>query len=81
MIISVTHNASYLHSLDLLFMKLREKFQALQAKYANDDHPPAWQTFVVKPEFGPGNLHFVQKVFEGSFEVSFTKIQSTVSAF
>ncbi|KAI5820097.1 glycoside hydrolase [Pyronema omphalodes] len=63
---------------ELLFMKLREKFQSLQAKYANDNHPPAWQTFVVKPEFGPGNLHFIQKVFEGSFE--FDVLYSSASA-
>jgi mannosyl-oligosaccharide glucosidase len=41
----------------------------LQAKYGKENHPPPWQTFVIKPEFGPGNVHMIQKVFEGPFEV------------
>jgi hypothetical protein len=54
---------------EMLFMKLRENFLDLQTRYGNENHPPPWQTFVLKPEFGPGNMHMIQKVFEGSFEV------------
>lgn len=50
-------------------MKLRENFSYLQKRFGANDHPPPWQTFVIKPEYGQGNIHFVQKVFEGPFEV------------
>ena len=39
------------------------------AKYGNENSPPPWQTFTIANEVRDGNLHLVQKVFEGAFEV------------
>lgn len=57
------------HNLDFLFLALRDNLADLQERYVKENHPPPWQTFTVKNSFGPGNLHYVQKVFEGAFEV------------
>lgn len=40
------------------------------AKYGAENAPPPWQTFTITNDIQEGNLHFVQKVFEGEFEVS-----------
>lgn len=39
-------------------------------KYGNENAPPPWQLFTIPNNIQDGNLHFVQKVFEGAFEVS-----------
>jgi mannosyl-oligosaccharide glucosidase len=39
-------------------------------KYGTENAPPPWQLFTIQNEIQDGNLHFVQKVFEGAFEVS-----------
>lgn len=33
--------------------------------------PPPWQTYTIKHAAGGGNLHLIQKVFEGAFEVRY----------
>lgn len=58
--------------LEFLFLALRDNLADLQERYGKESHPPPWQTFTVKNSFEPGNLHYVQKVFEGAFEVSYT---------
>lgn len=40
------------------------------AKHGAENAPPPWQTFTIANDIQEGNLHFVQKVFEGAFEVS-----------
>jgi mannosyl-oligosaccharide glucosidase len=52
-----------------LFANFRNNFLDIQSKYPTEDFPPPWQTFTLQNKFGPGNLHMVQKVFEGAFEV------------
>ena len=49
---------------------MKEEIDALLKKYGEDDAPPPWSMFTLPNDAGPGNLHVVQKVFEGSFEVS-----------
>jgi len=61
-----------------LFANLQKNFLELQAKYGAEAHPPPWQTFVLKPNFEPGNVHMIQKIFEGSFE--FDVLYSSASA-
>ncbi|KAA8895843.1 glycoside hydrolase [Sphaerosporella brunnea] len=63
---------------EIFVAKLQQNFKELQAKYGKENHPPPWQTFVMKPEFGPGNVHMIQKVFEGPFE--FDVLYSSASA-
>ena len=38
--------------------------------YGNENTPPPWQTFTIGNEVREGNVHLIQKVFEGAFEVS-----------
>lgn len=38
-------------------------------KYGADNAPPPWQLFTIQHQIRDGNLHLVQKVFEGAFEV------------
>jgi mannosyl-oligosaccharide glucosidase len=54
--------------LALLFTAMKPEVEALFAKYGTDAPPPAPQVFTVPVHAGQGNLHFVQKVFEGAFE-------------
>ena len=37
--------------------------------YGNENSPPPWQVFTIANEVRDGNVHLVQKVFEGAFEV------------
>lgn len=45
-------------------------------EYTKEDMPPAWQTYTIKNLPGPGNVHIVQKVFEGPFEFDVLYIPS-----
>ena len=38
-------------------------------KYGAESPPPPAQVFTTKHAPGEGNLHYVQKVFKGAFEV------------
>ena len=51
-----------------LFQGLKESMQQIFAIYGQDDPPPPYQVYTVNHRPGPGNLHFIQKVFEGAFE-------------
>lgn len=62
------------HYLDFLFLALRDNLADLQERYVKENHPPPWQTFTVKNSFKAGNLHYVQKVFEGAFEVKLLQL-------
>lgn len=52
----------------LLFEQLKESMQQIFALFGNDNPPPPFQVYTVNHKPGPGNLHFIQKVFEGAFE-------------
>ena len=62
----------------LLFQQMKEDIDSYIAKYGNENNPPPWQVYTIPNKVGPGNLHFVQKVFEGPFE--FDIIYSSGSA-
>jgi len=38
-------------------------------RYGSENHPPPWQLFTIANDAKAGNLHLVQKVFQGPFEV------------
>lgn len=38
-------------------------------KYGKDKDLPPWQAFTIPHQPGSGNLHIIQKLFEGPFEV------------
>ena len=49
---------------------MKEEIDAMIAQYGQDNPPPPWGTFTIPNDIKEGNMHVVQKVFEGPFEVS-----------
>ena len=63
---------------NLVFTKMKQVIDEHIPKYGNDNAPPPWSTFTIPNEIQEGNLHLVQKVFDGEFE--FDIIYNSVSA-
>lgn len=63
---------------NLVFKGLKEEVEAYISKYGQDNIPPPWQVYTLSNEAGIGNLHLIQKVFEGPFE--FDVLFSSASA-
>ena len=53
---------------NLMFQKMKEGIDAHVEKYGQENTPPPWSMFTIPNEIQEGNLHMIQKVFEGSFE-------------
>ena len=51
---------------------MKGEIDAMIAEYGQDNAPPPWATFAIPNQIEDGNLHIVQKVFEGPFEVCCT---------
>ena len=49
---------------------MKEEIDAMIAQYGQENAPPPWATFTMANDIKEGNMHVVQKVFEGPFEVS-----------
>ncbi|KAF2810728.1 glucosidase I [Mytilinidion resinicola] len=62
----------------ILFAHLKTQIEAMLAKYGEDNPPPPAQVYTISNEVARGNLHMVQKVFEGPFE--FDILYSSASA-
>lgn len=54
----------------LIFTQMKAEIEAILKKYGEDNSPPPWSMFTMPNAVGEGNMHIVQKVFEGAFEVS-----------
>lgn len=52
----------------LLFGQLRSTVEEYIEKYGEENAPPPEQVYTLDNKIGPGNLHLVQKVFQGAFE-------------
>ena len=52
----------------ILFKSMKEQIDEYIEKYGEDNPPPPWQVYTVKNDPGAGNIHIIQKVFEGDFE-------------
>lgn len=52
----------------LLFTKLKEAVDEIQESIDRENPPPPWQVYQLKHKPGKGNVHLVEKTFEGSFE-------------
>lgn len=48
---------------------MKSEIDGYVEKYGNENHPPPWQLFTISNDPKAGNLHLVQKVFQGPFEV------------
>ncbi|KAK6349811.1 Processing alpha glucosidase I [Orbilia brochopaga] len=53
---------------NIFFHALKERFEKIVAHFGTENIPPPWQALTLKPTYGEGNLHVVQKVYEGDFE-------------
>jgi mannosyl-oligosaccharide glucosidase len=62
----------------LLFKELKSEVDAYLKSYGQENPPPPWQVYTISNKPGMGNLHFIQKVFEGPFE--FDVLFSSASA-
>lgn len=52
----------------IMFQHMKGEIDEHIAKYGDKDSPPPWQVFTIANKPGAGNMHLVQKVFEGAFE-------------
>ncbi|PHH76895.1 hypothetical protein CDD83_4192 [Cordyceps sp. RAO-2017] len=52
----------------LLFQQLQKTSAQVQETYDAEDLPPPWQVYRIGHRPGRGNVHMVQKTFEGPFE-------------
>lgn len=53
---------------NILFSLMKPEVDALVDQYKQEDMPPPWQVFTIPNDIKDGNLHLVQKVFQGPFE-------------
>lgn len=52
----------------VLLQQIKESVDKVIAKYDPDHAPPPWQVYQLGNKPGKGNVHLVQKIFEGPFE-------------
>ncbi|KAI9880389.1 MAG: Processing alpha glucosidase I [Pleopsidium flavum] len=52
----------------LLFTHMKAEIDGYIEKYGAESNPPPWQLFTISNDPKEGNLHLVQKVFQGPFE-------------
>ena len=52
----------------ILFQQLKGEIDKYIEKYGEDNAPPPFQVYTLPNNAGTGNLHLIQKVFEGNFE-------------
>ncbi|KAI9711273.1 MAG: Processing alpha glucosidase I [Bogoriella megaspora] len=52
----------------LAFASMKTTIDAYVEQYSEERLPPPSQVYTIQHSPGPGNMHFVQKVFEGAFE-------------
>ena len=52
----------------VLFAQLKSEIDLMAQRYTEDNPPPPAQLYTIKHQPGQGNVHLVQKVFEGPFE-------------
>ncbi|KAL9023738.1 MAG: hypothetical protein Q9196_007009, partial [Gyalolechia fulgens] len=51
----------------LLFQHMKTEIDEMISLYGNENAPPPWQIFTIANNIREGNMHFVQKVFDGAF--------------
>jgi mannosyl-oligosaccharide glucosidase len=52
----------------LLFRHLKDEVEGYVSKYGEENVPPPWQVYTISNDPGAGNMHMIEKVFEGPFE-------------
>ncbi len=54
----------------IILTHMKSEIDKMVGQYGAENAPPPWATFTVANDIQEGNMHVVQKVFEGAFEVS-----------
>ncbi|KAF2717967.1 glycoside hydrolase family 63 protein [Polychaeton citri CBS 116435] len=52
----------------LLFSSLKATVDSYVEEFTEQQMPPPWQTYTIPNNPSPGNIHLIQKVFDGTFE-------------
>lgn len=52
----------------IAFSSMKTTIDSYVEKYSAEAMPPPWQTYTLQNKPGQGNLHMIQKVFQGAFE-------------
>lgn len=52
----------------VLFAQLKSEIDQLLPRYGEENPPPPSQVYTIQHQPGRGNIHLIQKVFEGAFE-------------
>ena len=60
----------------IILTHMKEEIDKMVAVYGAENAPPPWSTFTIPNNVQEGNMHVVQKVFEGAFEVSIQNCKS-----
>ena len=60
----------------LILTHMKEEIDKMVAIYGAENAPPPWSTFTIANDIQQGNMHVVQKVFEGAFQVSNPRLTS-----
>ncbi|KAF3173773.1 Processing alpha glucosidase I [Orbilia oligospora] len=57
---------------NIIFAELKSRFDKLMEKFGAENLPPSWQALTFSPKYAEegkeGNVHLVQRVYEGAFE-------------
>ncbi|KAK5105745.1 hypothetical protein LTR62_002194 [Meristemomyces frigidus] len=63
----------------ILFGSLKTTIDGYVEEYTEEKMPPPWQTYTIQNRPGQGNMHMIQKVFQGAFEfdILYTPVTST----
>ena len=59
---------------------MKTTIDAYIEEYTQEKMPPPWQTYTIQNRPGNGNMHVIQKVFEGPFEFEIFYTPSTVAS-
>ena len=60
---------TYSPSKAVMFSSIKPIVDAFLEEYGQEKLPPPFQTYRITNQPGAGNLQFIQKTFEGAFEV------------
>lgn len=52
----------------LVFGSMKTTIEGYVEEYTAEKMPPPWQTYTIQNRPGQGNMHLIEKVFEGAFE-------------
>lgn len=64
------------YSTAVLFAQMKSEVNEMIQRFGQENPPPPAQVFTIKNVPGDGNIHLIQKVFKGAFEVLFTVYSS-----